>query len=457
MRAALTLLLFAVQATSLLAEEGATYLLKSEISPGTTTEVTVKLEVGGEMLVVGEEEEKQLPLKVLGNFSYREKIIAWDADSQQPARSVRQYDQAEAHIEVAEQASDRKLPADNALLLAEIRDGENTLAATGQMLTREQFDLVNIVANSLAIDQLLPGKEMAEGESWDHDKATLQSLLAMDHVAVCDVSSVVTKLNKREVQLRLAGTVDGTVDGAPTELQLRGAYLFHLDEKRITAFNLAIKESRKSTEIVPGLDVVAKAFVTLKPRAKSFSMPDEVAAVAGKIRQPLERKLVYQSTSGSFSFEYDPAWYITAEQRDMFSFRYLHDHQLAAHCNLTVLPPRSEGRQTALDEFERDVRDALKDKLETVSASTEWETPLGYHCLGVIANGTVNEVPIQWRHYLVAEDDCPRLSLSVTLESSQGKKFADAERQMIDSLKLVPVEKSATTETAEKGLEGARR
>ncbi|TWU29919.1 hypothetical protein [Bythopirellula polymerisocia] len=451
MHAAFSLLVtmsIAIQAISLKAEESATYLLKSEIPADSTAEVTVKLEVGGDMLVTGETEVKELPLKVLGHFTYREKIVAWTGDPLQPARSVRQYDRAEAHIEVDDRSSDRKLPDE--LLLAEIRGGEITLAGTANVLTREQYDLVNIVANSLAIDRLLPGKEMAEGESWEHDKETMQTLLAMDHLAVCDVSSVATKLTNREVQIRMAGTVDGTVDGAPTEMELRGAYLFHLDKKRITGFNLAIKESRKTTEIVPGLDVVAKVFVTVNPRAKSFSVPKDLAAIASRTDRPLERKLVYQSPTSGFSFEYDPAWYVTAEERDLFSFRYLHDHQLAAHCNVNVLPPRSEGRQTKLDEFERDVREALGDKLETVSASTEWETPLGYHCLGVIANGTVKDVPIEWRHYLVAANDCPRLSLGVTLEQSQGAKFADAERQMIDSLKLEPTDKSTATETATK-------
>ncbi len=449
----LILLIFsALQVSVLHAEELPRYLLQAEILPDTTTEVTVKLQVGGDMLVADEKEEKELPLNVAGEFSYVEKIVAWTAGAEEPARSLRQYDRAEAQIEVAEQSSQRKLPAGQDLLIAEIRDGENTLVAPGQALTREQYDLVNIVANSLAIDRLLPGKAVSEGESWEHDKETLKSLLAMDHLAVCEVSSVVTKLSNREVQIRMAGTVDGTVDGAPTEMELRAAYLFHLDQKRITAFNLAIKESRKKTEIVPGLDVVAKAFVTLKPRVKPLEVPQEVAAVAQRMQQPLERKLVYQSPKRGFSFEYDPAWYITAEERDLFSFRYLKDHQLAAHCNLSVLPPRSEGRHTTLDEFERDVREALEGKLETVSASTEWQTPLGYHCLGVIANGTVKGVPIQWRHYLVAEDDCPRLSLAVTLEQIQGEKFADAERQMIDSLKLSPVEpveEKTPAETAE--------
>jgi hypothetical protein len=62
----------------------------------------------------------------------------------------------------------------------------------------------------------------------------------------------------------------------------------------------------------------------------------------------------------------------------------------------------------------------------------------------VIADGKVNDLPIQWRNYLVSADDCPRLSLSVTLERNRSEKFADAERQIIDSVELIPTPPAAT-------------
>lgn len=421
------------------------YLLKAELPAGTTAHVSVKLEVGGELFVPTEKEGvKKLPLKVVGNLDYREQLVAWSAGPAAVARSIRHYDSATAKLEVEEQTTDRTLADDRHLLLAEVRDGLSNIAGSHTNLTREQLDLVNVVANSLAIDRLLPGKEMAEGESWAHDPATLGALLCMDHVAVCDVSSVVTAETERQVQIRLAGTVHGTVDGTPTEMELRAAYLFHLDEKRITRFNFAIKETRKNSEIVPGVDVVAKAFVTIDPQTKSFVVPAAVQKVAARTSEPLSQTLVYESPTKNFRFEYDAAWYITAEERDLFSFRYLHDHELTAHCNLSVLPVRSAGRHTPLDQFERDVRQSLGDKLETVSAATEWQTKRGYNCLGVIAEGKVNDIPIQWRNYLVSADDCPRLSLAVTLERERSEKFADAERQIIDTIELVPTLPTAT-------------
>jgi hypothetical protein len=426
------------------------YLLKAELPPGKTANVTVKVEIGGDKLVPTDSEGiKKMPLKVVGNIQYREQLVAWSAAPKEVARSIRQYDSAVAKFETADQAATTSLADDRRLILAEVRDGLSILNGGEAKLTRDQLDLVNIEGSTLAIDRLLPGKEMAEGESWSHDADTFKALLCMDHVAVCDVTSVVTEMIDRQVQIRLAGTVHGTVDGTATERELRAAYLFHLDEKRVTRFNLAIKESRKNSEIAAGLDVVAKAFVTIDPEAKPLEISNVVAKLAKNTSVPLSRTLVYESPAKNFSFEYDDAWYIVAEDRNRLSFRYLQDHEVGATCVISPLAARSEGRHTPLEQFEKDVRQSLGDKLENVTASTEWETKRGHYCLGVIANGTVDGLPIEWRNYLVAADDCPRLSLAVTLERARAAKFADAERQIIDSIELVPTPPAATASKAE--------
>lgn len=422
------------------------YLLKAELPAGSTAHVTVKLESGGDLLMPTEEEgTKTLPMKLVCNLDYHEQFVAWSPEPTDVARAIRQYDSAIAKIEVDDKVTHRSLADNRRTILAEVRDGLSIVTGGEANLTREQVDMVNQVANTLAIDRLLPGREMAEGESWQHDAETLQAILGMDHVGVCDVSSVVTAESDRQVQIRLAGTVHGTVDGTPTERELRAAYLFHLDQKRIVRFNLAIKEVWKSSEIVPGLDVVTKAFVTIDPVAKKeLDVPAVVKQAASRTHEPLSRQLVYEAPNKSFRFEYSDAWYITAEERDRISFRYLSGHEEGAFCNVAVLPARSAGRQTPLEQFERDVRNLVGDQLETVSASTEWDTPSGLHCLGVIAEGKIKDIPMQWRHYLVAADDCPRLSLAVSLVRDRVSAFADVDRPIIESIELSPVAETAS-------------
>ncbi len=442
-------------ASATTAEEQPTYLLQSKLRAGDSAIVEASLEVGGEMLVnennyeennsgenkaaEGNQAQKKLPLSVVAKFRYDQRLLTWSADSKEVARSLRYYDLATATIKVDEGGMERILPEDQRLVLAEVRNSRSTLNGLSAPMTRDGLDLIQIVGNTLAIDRLLPGNEQAEGDSWQHDQETLGALLGMDHVAVCEVTSVVTGEENKQVQIRLAGTVHGTIDGTATEIELRGAYLFHLQRKRITKFNLAIKEHRTTGEVAPGLDVVAKLKLTVTPTESSSHIDEKAIAQAEKLAGPISHELRYESPARGVRFRYDDAWYVTAEMRDLLSLRRLQAGSLVAHCNVTTLPARSEGRETSLEQFERDVRESLGDHLDEVAAATKWTTEAGHDCLGIIANGKIKDVPVQWRYYLIASAGMTRVSLAVTVERSQVEQFENADRQIVDSLELIEV------------------
>jgi len=431
-------------------EETKKYLLKPHLSPGETASVSLELEVGGEMIFRDKAETKRLPMSVVGCMSYRQQILAWSADPAEVARSLRSYQKASATFKVDKKSIKRTLPAKKRIIVSELRNGLASLTSSSGQLTRKQYDLVNVTGSSLAIDRLLPGREVAEGESWDHDKRVLGALLGMDHVAVCEVSSVVTGQSHQQVQIRLAGTVHGTIDGASTEIDIRAAYLFHQRRGRITKFNLAIQEKRAAGGVVPGLDVVAKVHLVVGKAPRQARFNKKLVSQFSDLSQPLQHELIYDAPEQGFRFLHDTVWYVTGEQRDQLSLRCLQEGDLTAHCNVSTLPARSEGRQTTLEQFERDIRKSLGDNLERVTAATQWKTPLGHDCLGIIAIGKFEEVPVEWRYYLLAGDGLPRVSLAVTLEQSQIKRFADADRQIIDTLKLLPQAVPATAKRRSK-------
>lgn len=426
------------------AQAQAGYLLQPKIDNRVTSQVTVEMEVGGSLLDQGEKDTQTLPVSIVAKLVYQERPVHWSPDPKQSVRSVRRYREANATIKIGEQSLQPVLAEAPQELVAEIRDGYATVNSPEHPLTREQQDLVNYMGNSLALDRLLPGREIATGEGWDHQLAEIAPLLGMDHVAVCEVRSVVTGESKDQVQIRLAGTVHGTIDGAPTEIDLRGAYLYHLKWNRITKFNLAIKEKRVPNEVVPGLDTVAQVKLEILPAAREDRIGDESIAAAADVSQPLRRDLAFESRAFGFRLLHDAAWYPRSEQSDVLSLRLLREGSLAAHCNISTLPPRSAGRETTLEQFEQDVRASIGKNLERVKASNQWTTSLGHTCLGVIAVGKTEDVPVEWRYYLVAAPDLPRVTLAVTVEQSLVTQFADADRQLINSLELLPREAPKT-------------
>jgi hypothetical protein len=439
------------------AEDNASFLLQSELKPGDSWTASVKLQVGGDLLVreaedeSKEEKEKKLPLTVTGEMRYEERLLGWSQDK--VARSLRHYHSATAKIQVDEGGIERNLSDDCKQMVVEIRDNRSAINGRENPLTRQQLDLVNVAGNTLALQRLLPGRSLVEGESWDHSITAIGPLLGLDYVAVCEVSSVVVGFTNGYVQIRLAGTVHGTIDGAPTEMELVGAYLFHTKRKRITKFNLAIKEHRTASDIVPGLDVVAKVTIVLTPAAETGAFTAKQIEQAGDLSQPLNQNLLFEAQAQGYRFEHGIDWYVTAEQSELVSLRSMHDGELLAHCNVTTLPARSEGNFTSLEQFERDIRTALGENLESVVAATSWTTARGCHCLGIVAQGKVEDVSIEWRYYLVSAADLPRVSLAVTVEQSRLKQFDDADRQLVETLELLP---KPSPSTAGKGV-GARR
>ena len=95
----------------------------------------------------------------------------------------------------------------------------------------------------------------------------------------------------------------------------------------------------------------------------------------------------------------------------------------------------------------------LGEHLQTVSASTTWKTRQGHECLGVVAQGEIEGVPIEWRSYLISSPDLPRVSVSFTIEQSQLDQFDDADRQIVDSMELL---QSATSTAKKSSKERAR-
>lgn len=441
MRTTIFCLLLTLCSSLARAEETNTFNLVADVEAGDSWSASVKLEVAGDLSDNDPAEEKKFSLTVAGELQYEEQIVAWEENSS--AKSLRTYQTAKANIQVDQDVMQFELPQEIGNIGVAIENRQASLNTFEKPLTREQLDLINVVGNTLAIQRLLPEREVAEGENWDHSEETIGPLLGLDHVAVCEVSSVAIGEKKNHVQIRLSGTVHGTKDGAPTEMDLRGAYLFDLNTKRITKFNLAIKESRSASEVVPGLDVVAKAYVVLKPMdVGSQIREDEMTEFQ---TASLSQSLLFEAAEKGFQFEHDKNWFVTANQNDVTSLRYQQEGEMLSHCDFTTLPARSEGRFTSLEQYEREIREALGENLEKVTASTQWETSQGYDCLGVIALGKVEGIPIEWRYYLISADGLNRVSMAFTIEQSNVKDFNDSDRTLIESLKLIP-----TTATARK-------
>lgn len=423
--------------------------LTPRVSERDFAEVTVELEVGGTVLIrdqaANATEDKTLPMSVSAKLVYDEHRTAPTAGTI-PTRAVRYYKEAGATLKIENTGRTPQLAEDHRLVVAENPGGRLSFAAANSLLNREELDLIDVTGDSLALDALLPQRKVSANESWPADPNTMAAILSMDSVAASEVQSTLDKFNQDFALVRLAGAVVGTADGSATDMEVRGVYLFDRKLRRITRFNLAVKEKRSIGSATPGLDGVAKLRVNLKPLESS---PHLLPATLVSLRSKRDLKLDtlrLEPTKQGYRLQHDRRWFVTLEGRESTVLRLVDRGDLLAQCTITSLPPKSAGRQTTLEEFERDIRFALKDNFGELVSSRQWTNSHGHHCLEVVVRGTTEEVPLEWHYYLVAPESGNRVSLAVTIQGEMVNRLASADRHLVNAVELLGVKPA--TETA---------
>lgn len=424
--------------------------------------VTIQLDAGGHTLVRAsdsndpttapttdnaKQSERKLPMSVVAKISYDERRLADVTTTTNTGGllAIRYYDAAEAVIKVDNGGRAPKLSDDARLVLVGQSDGRPALYCGETPISREDLDLIDVVGNPFFADRLLPTNPVAEGNSWSNDATVMGSLLALDTVAVCEVQSVLDEYNADFAKIRLAGTVHGTADGAATQQDIRGVYLVDRRRHQITRLNLAVHETRAIGIATPGLDAMAKVQISIAPIEESDHLTDDAVAKLTEQKQLPRLDLTFEAQTLGFRVRHDRNWYVTGEGREAVTFRRIENSELVAQCTLTLLPSKSEGHQTSLEQFQKDVTFNLGKSFGELVSARQWQNAAGLYCYEVVARGLVEDLPVEWHYYLAAPQSGPRVSVVVTIEKPMIERLATADRDLVESLQLFPALPPAKT------------
>jgi hypothetical protein len=394
-------------------------------------------------------------MSVSAKLEYTERRLGANSPTNNRAQpiAIRHYDSVEAAIKVDQSGVEPRLTDDSRLIVVENGGARPSMYCPHGPLTREQLDLVDTVGNTCVIDELLPEKPVADGESWSSGAAVMAGLLTLDSVAVCEVQSVLEEFNASFAKVRVAGVVHGTADGAATEQEIRGVYLFDRKLQRITRLNLALREKRSIGGATPGLDAVAKLQIKIEPVKSVPELEDAAIAAVIQTRQVPPHNLVLESPAMGFRVEHDRNWFVTSKQRENITLRRVDGSDLVAQCTLTMLPPKSAGRQTTLEQFQKDIVYSLGKGFGELVSTRQWQNAHGHYCYEVVARGNVDQVPVEWHYYLVARDSGHRISAAVTIEGPMVERMSDIDRQVVHGLELFPPQPVAQTALAPESIE----
>jgi hypothetical protein len=244
---------------------------------GETSNVEVALQIGGDLLlsapgkVATEPSVRKLPMNVAARVVYDEYPIALRTGEATSSQALRDYRTAKALVEIEGGRMEPQLSEPHRLIAVQANRSEVLLTCPDHPLTREELDLIDLPANSLLLEELLPKDPVSPGDTWKHSDELMAALLRLDAVSLCDVQSMLAEVNAAEnvAKISLAGTVQGGIGGVATEIEFKARYTFDLNLKRIILFALLVKEKRSVGHVAPGFDTVAKQIVRIRPNATS--------------------------------------------------------------------------------------------------------------------------------------------------------------------------------------------
>jgi hypothetical protein len=434
------------------ASESREYDLSLAAKPSQRVKVTLQVE--GKLKLLGaDRKERQLPLKVSGNFQYDERV-----ETDPTLWASRYYHTAEAEISLDKNTHKPTLDRARALVGMKMDQDGPRFWSPGGPLLRDEAELIELHGSSVLLPGLLPAKPVKVGDTWAPDEATLAPFLVLDALSNSKIECKLAEIKDGRAVVEMAGKVSGAVEGVGSEIELSAKYAFHLTERRFTSMAMALKESRAIGQAEPGFDVTARLTMTLTSLAASEQLTDVVVASIAKgvgAAPPLQ----YESAEHGVRFLLDPRWRVIMDRNEVAVLRFIDAGDVVAQCNVSSLPPLASGRQLQLEEFQQDIKKALAENFGQFVEATQTTTDSGLRVMRVTVAGEASELPIHWIYYHVSNDDGRRVSYVFTMETDMATRFAGADAQFTASLELftpAPAAQSAS-EPAAKEAQSNRR
>ena len=414
---------------------------RSQRAPGQTDHVVVRLEVGGETKYTDEGKPKREKMSVLCDLDYVEKTLEAPTGSEAVWRAVREYQKVSADVKVGDGQFKPTLKPEHRLIAVEAGRQTTLLFSPGGSLTRDELDSIDIQANTLLLDRLLPEKAVAVGDRWPHSAELVAALLGLDEVAKTTVQSTLKEVTEDVARFELTGRVEGTIYGVSTAIEIKARYRFDLETKRIDWVGMLVKEVREGS-FVDGVDAVSRLAIIITPVPVPASLTDE--ALAGLTLKPTPKLLdLMHESPGGWQCTYDRRWYLHYDRpkNSVVKLKFVDRGTPIGECFASSLPQRDPDKLVSLEEFQEDVRRALGKSFGEFIEASQSMSAANYRVYRVVVHGTSAEIAMRWIYYLVADPQGRQVAFRFPVEQSLVERFAEADKPLVESLRFVDKEK----------------
>jgi hypothetical protein len=410
------------------------------------------LEISGQLKVNADGKQLiRVPVNGKSELQYTQRLLAANQEGE-PARAVRLYHSASATSRIGDKSVSSRLSDDRQLIIAQASSSDVVLFSPLGPLNRDELELIDIQGNALLLGKLLPSKEVAVGDKWSHDDTLVAALLKLDLITENKLESVLKRVADGTAFIELSGTVEASVGGVTSQLEVVAKYSFELKSRQITWLAMSIKEDRAVGHAEPGLEVTARLRVSVAPGEPAPELSDAAIAQLPQEATSGTTLIAFTSEPGGIRFVHDRNWRVMIDRSDVIVLRLVERGDLIAQCNVSRLTDAQAGKQLTMMSFQSDIRRVLDANFGQFTDTAESTNEHGLRTLRTVVAGVAADLPIQWTYYHLTGAGGQQASLVFTLDAKLVERFSGADQVLVSSFEFVgpgpAAAKSASAETA---------
>ncbi|MFN3190072.1 MAG: hypothetical protein ACE361_06070 [Aureliella sp.] len=366
--------------------------------------------------------------------------------------SGRRYVEAKADTWIAGQSTNHELRPECRQLIGMKESGSWQQYCPKETIDLRETQLLHAPLNTAMLEKLLPATPAKPDSEWKISQEDAANIFNLEAALKSTLAARITKVEAGIATISLNGQIDGTANSVPTSINVKGSFQAKFTGKSIlvTWVGLVLKEDRSISQAEPGFKITARVRMIRESSAanKTGFTPEQLRNIAAK-EDPGRWLVRIQSEAGRFTMFGDRRWKTFVDTREETVLRFVQDNMVIAQCNVSRLTDVKPGTQVTVEGVQADIRDSLKGRFEEFLESNEQVTSSNLRLIRTVSAGTVEEVPIQWIHNHLSDDEGHRFALICTMGANMTDKFAAHDEQMTASFRLLPQLDPASTADAE--------
>jgi hypothetical protein len=434
-----------VVASSFSAARAQTYSLSEASLPKSCYRVQLTMELAGKIRFQQEGKPVTLEQKASARHAFLERII--DAKDGVAEKSVRLYQSAEASIVVEKETLKRSLRPERSFMIAQRGKNQAATYCPKGLLTQEEMELTEHL-DTLNVPGLLPGKEVAVGDTWSISGGAVIALCDLDGLINQNLSAKLEEVKGDIAHARLLGKVQGIDMGAQVTMLVEAKFEFDLKEKRITSLTWKQTDERMQGPVNPALAAEVVYKMTRTPILEPAEL-NEIALVP-LLAVPADKMtpLHYRDAKARFEIQHGREWHLVGQEDKHVVFRLMDRGDFVAQATLTPFKKEQPGMMMPIDDFvnlmaaapgwEHEELLEKNDKVDVAGAS-------GLKVYRVGASGKLEGVKAVQYFYLIQSAQGSQMIVTFTMDPAQAQKLDARDLTLVRSLTLLEGEEAVST------------